>query len=113
MKRHQYLPICPEQMAGLTTPRDAIEILNGRVVTKNGVDVTSKMDKACDELVKYIELFKPDLAILKSRSPSCGYKAIYDGSFTHTITIGNGKAADIIFNKGIEIITEEEINLKD
>lgn len=110
VKKHEYLPICPEQLSGLNTPRIPIEIKNGKVIDENGNDFTIMMEKGCQEVQKYIDLFKPSLAILKAKSPSCGYKRIYDGSFTKTIIEGNGTAASLIEKNNIKIITEEEIN---
>ena len=74
VKKYNAIPICPEQMAGFTTPRIPIEILNGKVIRKDGIDVTDNMKKGCEELKKYIKLYSPVLAVLKARSPSCGYK---------------------------------------
>ena len=110
IKNHDYLPICPEKMAGLSTPRKSIEILNGRVIDEDGLDITELIDKANLELAKLIKDFKPDLGILKAKSPSCGYKEIYDGSFTHTVVKGNGKACQVFLDLGIKVLSENELN---
>lgn len=109
LKNDVIIPICPEQMAGFTTPRIPIEIKDGRVIRKDGEDVTEQMKKGCIELKKYIDLYSPILAVLKSRSPSCGYKVIYDGSFTSTRTEGNGFACQTLLDNNIKVITEEDI----
>lgn len=109
LKNHQAIPICPEQMAGLTTPRLAIEILDGKLIRKDGLDLSDNMKRACDDLKKYIDLYSPSLAVLKARSPSCGYKYIYDGTFTSKLIPGNGFACQVILDNNIEVITEEDI----
>ena len=62
-----------------------------------------------EDLKKYIELYSPSLAVLKARSPSCGYRFIYDGTFTSTLVSGNGFACQLILDNNIEVLTEEDI----
>lgn len=109
LRDKEYLVICPERMAGLSIPRKAIEIRNGKVVDEDGIDITNNINQANCDLLKLIDTFHPSLAILKAKSPSCGYKKIYDGSFTHTLIQGNGKSAELIHQKGIKILTEEDL----
>ena len=107
-KANDYLAICPEVFAGLLVPRNPIEIRNGKVVSEDGTDYTNQMDMACSIIDGIIESYKPNIAILKAKSPSCGYKKIYDGTFSHTLTEGNGKACDCILKHGIKVFTEED-----
>jgi len=113
VKKHEYLAICPEQMAGLPTPRTPIEIkvIDGerRVIDQFGQDYTDKMMKACHELEKLNGIFHSNMAILKAKSPSCGYKEIYDGTFTHTVINGNGYACECLVKIGIKIYTENDM----
>lgn len=107
--------VCPEQLGGLATPRYPSEIkgvINGkkRVVNKKGLDVTENFYKGAYETLKIAELYKVDTAILKSRSPSCGFGKIYDGSFSSKLVRGNGITAELLKKKGIKIYTEESIN---
>ena len=108
LKGKRYIKICPEVFAGFSIPRLPIEILNGRVIREDGLDVTYKMDNGCKELEKIIKEHNPNIAILKSRSPSCGYKEIYDGTFSHTLTNANGKACECILKHNIKVYTEED-----
>ncbi len=101
------LPVCPEQLGGLPTPRPAAEIREGRVVTKQGDDMTEFFHKGAQEVLRLAEMAVCKQAILKARSPSCGYGHIYDGSFSKTLVCGNGILAEMLSQKGIRIFTEE------
>ena len=101
------LPVCPEQLGGLPTPRPPAEILNGRVITREGSDLTEFFQKGAQEVLRLAELVNCTQAILKARSPSCGYGQIYDGTFSKTLICGNGILAEMLSRKGIRICTEE------
>ncbi len=104
----EVIPICPEIMGGLPTPRVASEIKNGKVYSKNGEDVTKEFQKGAEETLKLAKLFGVKKALLKAKSPSCGYKKIYDGSFNNNLIDGNGITAELLLKNGIEIITEKD-----
>ncbi len=109
IKDKEVIPICPEILGGLPTPRTPSERLNNKVITKNGEDVTKNFNKGAEESLYLANLFGVKKAILKSKSPSCGNKVIYDGTFTHTKKEGNGVTAELLKQYGIEIITEEDL----
>ncbi len=109
-KVHQLIPVCPEVYGGLSTPRDPAEIQNNRVVTKYGKDVTQEYEKGANEILKLAELYCCSYAILKERSPSCGYGKIYDGTFSGTLIPGNGIAAELLAKKGIRVLGESELH---
>ena len=108
LKDKEVIPICPEIMGGLPTPRIASEIKDGKVYSKEGVDVTNEFQKGAQETLKLAKLLGAKKALLKAKSPSCGYKKIYDGTFTDTLIDGNGITADLLLKNGIEIITEKD-----
>lgn len=108
-ERETLIPICPEQLGGRPTPRNPVEILNGRVVEKNGVDHTDTFIKGAEEVLKIAKISNIKYAVLKSNSPSCGFKKIYDGTFSKTLIDGNGITAELLSRNGIEIKTEKEI----
>lgn len=108
-EKHNLIPICPEVYGGLKTPRDPAEKVMGKVITKNGEDVTEQFQKGAEEVLKLAKFYDCKLAILKERSPSCGYGKIYDGTFTGTIVDGNGVAAELLVQNGITVIGESEI----
>jgi uncharacterized protein YbbK (DUF523 family) len=103
------IPVCPEQLGGLATPRISAEIRGNRVIRKDGVDVTDEFHRGAQEALKLAKLTGAGLAILKARSPSCGSGLIYDGSFTGTLRVGNGVFAELCNNYGLDVKTEEEI----
>jgi len=120
VRQGEAIPVCPEQLGGLPTPRLPMEIrdgsgkdvLDGRtgVFTKEGEDVTSQCIKGAHEALKLAKLVGARVAILKARSPSCGCGQVYDGTFTNNLRKGEGVTASLLRREGIEIITEEELN---
>lgn len=110
--RQQYhlIPICPEIMGGLPTPRIPSEISSdGKVLRKDGEDVTENYIRGAKEALRLAEIFQCETALLKEKSPSCGAGKIYDGSFSKTLTSGNGITAELLKKNGIRIIGESEI----
>lgn len=103
------IPVCPEQLGGRPTPRNPVEISNGRVIEKNGLEHTNAFVKGAGEVLKIAKINNVKYAILKSNSPSCGFKKIYDGTFSKTLIDGNGITAELLSRNGIEIKTEKEI----
>ena len=107
--------VCPEQLGGLPTPRLPSEIVEKdgvrKVKTTKGEDVTDQFIKGAEETLNIAKMMKIEKAILKSRSPSCGYGKIYDGTFSKTIKDGNGFTADLLEKNGIKIIKSKENNL--
>ena len=108
-KHHHLIPICPEQLGGLPTPRPASEIQNQKVISKNGIDVTAQFNAGALESLKLAKLYCCTYAILKERSPSCGFGQIYDGSFTGSLIEGNGITAKLLADHGITIIGESKL----
>lgn len=108
-ERYNFIPICPEVLGGLKTPRDPSEIRGGKVVTKGGADNTKAFKRGAQAALEIAKKHNCKTAILKSKSPSCGRGEIYDGSFTGTLTEGNGTAAALLIKNGIRVLTENEI----
>lgn len=112
VKEGKAIPICPETLGGLTTPRTPSEIkyINGerRVITKEGIDVTKEYEKGAEEVLNLAKKLNVTKVILKDRSPACGKGEIYDGTFTGTLTTGNGILTDLLIKNNIEVISLEE-----
>ncbi len=108
-KKTILIPVCPEQLGGLSTPREPAEQKKKRVITKSGKDVTQKFKNGAREVLKIAKLFGTKTAILKQRSPSCGCGQIYDGSFSGKIIKGNGVTAKALKRCGIKVISEEDL----
>lgn len=116
LKDKEYIKVCPEVEGGLRTPREPSEILDGtgddvlagnsKVITKTGVDVTDNFVLGAQKILKEAILNKVKIAILKSKSPSCGCGIIYDGSFSGTIRQGNGVTAELLLKNGIDVCDE-------
>lgn len=107
MKEKDLIPICPEQLGGLKTPRVSAERKQEKVITKEGVDVTKEYQKGAEEVLNLAKKLNIKKAILKSRSPSCGIDEIYDGTFSHTLIKRDGVAAELLKKNGIEVISSD------
>jgi len=115
------IPVCPEQMGGLATPRTPSErqrtkdghvrsiLRPGAVLMKDGTDVSQNYRKGAELALRIADLNKIDYAILKSGSPSCGKGLIYDGSFSGTKKEGDGVTTEILKNAGYKVISEEDL----
>lgn len=111
------VPVCPEQLGGLPTPRPSAEITGGsgddvldgqaRAITRDHQDVTSELAHGAREAVKIAKLLGVTEAILKDRSPSCGVTEIYNGSFTGKTRPGKGVTAALLEQYGIKLISSD------
>ena len=108
-RRHEVIPVCPEQLGGLPTPRTPAERKGERVVTKTGGDVTAQYRRGAEEVLRLARKLGCTVAVLKERSPSCGSGQIYDGSFTGTLTAGDGVTARLLREAGIRVIGESQL----
>ena len=106
---HHLIPVCPEILGGLPTPRTPAERCGARVMTRDGADVTEPYARGPRETLALAQLFDCRYAILKARSPSCGRGAIYDGTFSGTLTEGDGVTAQLLSAHGIRVFTEEQL----
>lgn len=122
LKEGKAILICPEQMGGMSTPRipceisfgDGKDVLNGKskVMNSKGEDCSKEFIKGAKEALKIAKNVKVDFAILKSKSPSCGFGKIYDGSFTGKKKDGNGVTAELFIENGIKVYTENSDEFK-
>lgn len=109
-ERHTLVPVCPEQLGGLATPRPPAERQGDRVVTREGADVTAQYRRGAEEALRLCRLFGCQAAVLKERSPSCGCGAVYDGTFTGTLTAGDGVTAELLRAAGIPVYGESRLD---
>lgn len=100
------IPVCPEQLGGMETPREPSERRGEGVRNRLGEDVTAHYQKGAEETLKLARLYGCGRAILKERSPSCGSGQIYDGTFGRTLTQGDGVTAELLKRSGIEVLGE-------
>lgn len=108
-KTHPLVPVCPEQLGGLSTPRPPAERKGERVVSSDGTDVTEAFQKGAQETLLLARALGCKTAILKARSPSCGHGRIYDGTFTGKLISGSGVTAELLEASGMSVYTEEEL----
>ena len=101
--RFELVPVCPEQLGGLPTPRVPSERRGARVVNREGADVTEAFRRGAEQALRIAEQTGCRRALLKSNSPSCGSGSIYDGSFSGRLTAGDGVAAALLKHSGIEV----------
>ncbi|MBQ9009345.1 MAG: DUF523 domain-containing protein [Clostridia bacterium] len=99
--------VCPEVLGGLPTPRIPSERSGDRVINRAGEDVTDAFSAGARRALETVREVKAEAVILKARSPSCGIGKIYDGTFTGTLTEGNGVFAEMVCSAGIPVYTEE------
>ncbi|MBE3551794.1 MAG: DUF523 domain-containing protein [Kyrpidia tusciae] len=112
------IPVCPEQLGGLPTPRPPAQIVGGeggdvldgraKVLTQEGKDVSESFVRGAEEALHFARLVGASAAVLKQRSPSCGCGAIYDGTFTGNMRPGRGVTAALLERHGIPVYSEEE-----
>lgn len=102
------LPVCPEQLGGLSTPREPSEIVGNQVINKKGEDVTKEFMFGAVKTLDYALKNDIRIAILQARSPSCGSNKVYDGTFSNTLIEGEGRTTTLLRRNGIKVITIEE-----
>ena len=106
VRQGKAVPVCPEQLGGLTTPRPPCEIVGNSVKTEKGLDVSENFLRGAEEAFKLAKLVGAEKVILKARSPSCGVGRIYDGTFSGKLIEGDGFFAAMLKNAGLKVETE-------
>ena len=107
--KHTFVPVCPEILGGMNTPRNPCEIVEGKVKTAEGEDYTSFFVEGALKTLQVAMDKKCQYAILKDKSPSCGFGKIYDGTFSRKLIDGNGITANLLASKGIKVIPSSEL----
>ena len=106
---HILIPVCPEQLGGLPTPRPPAERRGDGVFTQAGDNVTEPYRRGAEQTLALCRLLGCEAAILKERSPSCGAGAVYDGTFSRRLTAGDGVTAALLRENGITVVGESRI----
>ena len=108
---HILVSVCPEEDGGLPTPRPPAEIQeDGRVVNRLGIDVTAEYTAGAYHALRLAREHGCTVAVLKEKSPSCGNRQVYDGSFTGTLVDGQGITARLLIEHGIRVLGESQLN---
>ncbi|MBQ2890955.1 MAG: DUF523 domain-containing protein [Clostridia bacterium] len=108
-EKYNLIPVCPEVMGGLKTPRHPSEIIGESVIGKDGSDNTKEYKKGAEIALSIALQNDAKKAVLKAKSPSCGKGRIYDGTFSGTLKEGDGITAKLFMENEIEVLTENEI----
>ena len=108
--RYELIPACAEVLGGLPTPRIPSEIVGDRVINQAGIDVTSEYKLGAEAVLRLALENDCKIAILKSKSPSCGRDEIYDGTFSRTLRCGNGICTSLLLKNDIKVLNEREID---
>lgn len=103
--KYNVIPFCPEQAAGLPTPRKPCEIKDGSVYNIDGVNLTKKFLDGANEALKLCKMYNIKKAYFKAKSPSCGKGKIYDGSFSGVLINGDGIVTKLLEENEIEVIS--------
>lgn len=103
------IPVCPEQMGGLPTPRLPSEKVGSKVITRAGDDVTKAFEEGARIALEKARQSGCTTALLMERSPSCGLGMIYDGSFSSQLIPGNGIFAQLLLDEGFKVLTPKTI----
>ncbi len=117
-KQGKLIPVCPEQLGGLKTPRVPAQIQNAsgedvldgkaKILTEKGLDLTEQFTKGAEEVLKIVKTLNINEVILKQRSLSCGCGQIYDGTFSRTVKKGDGITTALLKRNNILVKTEED-----
>ena len=105
----EVIPVCPEELAGLGIPRIPMEIVNGVLINRDGQNIDVQVRKAVAEILTRIAGEEIECAILKSRSPTCGVKEVYDGTFSGTRINGMGVLAQALKEAGYRVVDAEDL----
>ena len=105
---HTVIPVCPAVLGGLPVPRIPAEIVNGAVVNREGISVDDAFRRGAEKALELAAAERPDLVILQSRSPSCGTRQVYDGTFSGTLVRGKGVFAEMAVNAGFRVMDAED-----
>ncbi len=109
MEENETVCVCPEKLGGLPTPRVPSEIRGGVVTARDGRIVDAEFRAGAERCLAIAREMKPDLIVLQSRSPSCGVKQRYDGTFSGTLTEGSGVTAQLLMENGFRIMDVEDL----
>src|SRR2546423_9217481 len=108
--RARLVPVCPEVVGGLSTPRPAAELQpDGRVANESGADVAAAYRRGAAHAVRVAQAIGASDAVLKARSPSCGCHQVYDGTFSRRLVDGEGVTAAALRAAGLAVCSEEDL----
>ena len=108
-ERFALIPVCPEQLGGLPTPRCSVELRQGRAVTGDGTDLTEAFTRGAEQALHIAHLTGARAAVLQPRSPSCGIDRVYDGTFCGNLVPGRGILATLLAREGFVLCSPDDL----
>ena len=112
VKDREVLPLCPELLSGLGSPRPKAELKDGIAYNEFGENIHDRFAEGVRKAMEAVAKEDVDLAVLQSRSPTCGVNQIYDGTFSGTKITGQGLFAKALKEAGITLIDAEDLGCK-
>ena len=106
---HEAVPVCPEVLGGLPTPRTPAELVDGAATAKDGRSVDAEFRRGAALALDIARQEKVELAVLQPRSPSCGVRQIYDGTFSGRKIDGQGVFARLLAENGFRVLEPEDL----
>ena len=110
VKDKEIIEVCPEVLAGLEIPRVPMEIVDGRLINREGVDIDAPVRRAVEAILEQIKDEEIQCCVLKSRSPTCGVRQVYDGTFSGRLVDGAGVLAQALMDAGYQVLDAEELD---
>jgi len=108
--RFALIPVCPEQLGGLPTPRPCVELRRGQAVSRDGKDLTEVFARGAEQALLIARRTGARAAVLQSRSPSCGIDRVYDGTFSGILVPGQGILAGLLSREGFALCATHELD---
>lgn len=108
--RFALIPVCPEQLGGLPTPRQCVELCGGRAMSRDGADLTEAFVRGAEQAMHIARLTGARAAVLQPRSPSCGLDRVYDGTFSGTLVPGQGMFAARLERAGLVLFSPDDFD---
>ena len=109
LQEHEAIPVCPEVLGGLPVPRTPAEIVNGVVTARDGERVDEAFRRGAEIALERAKREGARLAVLQPRSPSCGVKQVYDGTFSGRRIAGMGVFARLLAENGFRLLEPEDL----
>lgn len=105
----EVIEVCPEVLAGMGIPRVPMELRDGCLINRAGENVDEPNRRAVATILERLRDEEIECAVLKSRSPTCGVRQVYDGTFTGTLVDGSGILARALMDAGYTVIDAEAL----
>ncbi len=109
LKDHEAVPVCPEVLGGLPAPRTPAEIVDGAVIARDGENVDQAFRRGAELALDIARRAGAELAVLQPRSPSCGVRQVYDGTFSGRRVPGMGVFARLLAENGFRLLEPEDL----